>query len=116
MSFRKVAALEDLWSGEMMGLEVDGQCIVLVNLDDRIYAYDDACPHQNSRLSEGTLTEKTLRCSRHHWEFDASTGCGVNPRNTCLRGLPVMLDGKNVLVDVNHDGSLGAIANGGSEQ
>lgn len=46
MGFQKVAKVEDLWSGEMMGLEVNGECILLVNVDNRIYAYADICPHQ----------------------------------------------------------------------
>ena len=39
-----------------------------------IYAYADACPHQKSRLSEGSLIGNTLRCARHHWEFDVCYG------------------------------------------
>src|SRR5216683_7194832 len=100
VTFRKVASLNDLWSGEMMGLDVGGNSILLVNVDDHIYAYADACPHQNSRLSEGTLTDKTLRCARHHWEFDVCTGCGINPQNSSLRTFPVTLDGGDILVDV----------------
>lgn len=52
MSFQKIAKVEDLWSGEMLGLEVNGKQILLINIDDHIYAYADACPHQKSRLSE----------------------------------------------------------------
>lgn len=101
MSFRKVASLDDLWSGEMMGLEVDGTSILLVNLDDRIYAYADSCPHQKSRLSEGSLTGKTLQCARHNWEFDVCTGRGINPQNACLREFPVALESGDILVDVD---------------
>jgi len=101
MSFQKVAKVEDLWSGEMIGLEANGESILLVNVDNHIYAYADACPHQKSRLSEGTLTDKIIRCARHHWEFDVCTGCGVNPQNTCLRAFPTRLDGQDILVDVN---------------
>jgi toluene monooxygenase system ferredoxin subunit len=104
MSFRKVASLDDLWSGEMIGLEVDGNCILLINVEDQIYAYADACPHQNSRLSEGSLDGKTLRCARHHWEFDISTGKGVNPQNACLITFPVAFENRDILVDV--DGSV----------
>lgn len=114
MSFRKVAALDDLWSGEMTSREIDGESILLVNIDDRIYAYADVCPHQKSRLSEGTLTEKTIRCARHHWEFDVCSGCGINPRNTCLRGFPVKLDGKDILVDVK-DAPVEVSGHGGNE-
>jgi toluene monooxygenase system ferredoxin subunit len=116
MSFRKVAVLEDLWSGEMKGLEVDGERVLLVNLDDRIYAFADVCPHQKSSLSEGTLMNKTIRCARHHWEFDVTTGCGINPRNACLRMFPVKLDGEDVLVDVDHENPSRANAGGGTEK
>lgn len=101
MSFRKIAALEDLWSGEMICREVNGKPILLINVEDHIYAYADVCPHQKSRLSEGTLTEKTLRCARHHWEFEVRTGSGINPRNTCLKMFPVRLEGEDILVDVS---------------
>lgn len=105
MSFRKVAALEELWSGEMTCREIDGEPILLINIDDHIYAYADSCPHQKSRLSEGTLTEKTLRCARHHWEFEVCTGSGINPRNTCLKMFPVRLEGEDILVDVSSGAS-----------
>jgi toluene monooxygenase system ferredoxin subunit len=100
MGFQRVASIEDLWSGEMLAVEVNGELVLLVNIDNHIYAYADACPHQNSRLSEGTLTNKTLRCARHHWEFDICTGAGVNPQNTCLRVFPVTLVGDDILVDL----------------
>jgi toluene monooxygenase system ferredoxin subunit len=101
MSFQKVAKREDLWSGEMTGLEVNGKRILLVNIDNHLYAYADACPHQNSRLSEGALTDKILRCARHQWEFDVCSGSGVNPQNACMRPFPIRLDGEDILVDVD---------------
>lgn len=101
MSFQRVASLDDLWSGEMTGLEVHGQQILLINLDDQVYAYSDSCPHQNSKLSEGDLLASTLRCARHHWEFEAATGQGINPRNACLKGFPVLMQNREILVDLD---------------
>jgi toluene monooxygenase system ferredoxin subunit len=101
MSFRRVASLDDLWSGEMKALEVDGKDILLINVDDHVYAYGNACPHQKSRLSEGRLMGTILRCARHHWEFDVSTGRGVNPKNARLRVFPVALESRDILVDVD---------------
>jgi toluene monooxygenase system ferredoxin subunit len=92
MGFQKVAKMEDLWSGEMMGLEVNGERVLLVNVDQHIYAYADTCPHQKSRLSEDTLTSKILRCATHHWEFDVCSGSGVNPRNACLKLFPTRVE------------------------
>ena len=116
MDFQKVAKTGDLWSGEMMGLEVNGERILLVNVDNHIYAYADACPHQKSRLSEGTLTDKILRCARHHWEFDICSGSGVNPQNSCLTVFPSRLNGEDILVDIDEVTSLGAAVDGEKEQ
>lgn len=101
MAFQKAATLDDLWSGEIMAVEVRGEHILLANVDGQIYAYADSCPHQNSRLTEGTLTGKLLRCARHHWEFDVCSGAGINPQNTCLRAFPITLRGEDILVDVD---------------
>jgi toluene monooxygenase system ferredoxin subunit len=114
VTFRKVASLDELWNGEMMGLDVSGNSIVLVNLDDHIYAYADACPHQRSRLSEGRLVGKTLRCARHHWEFDVCTGHGINPQNACLKMLPVTIDSGDILLDLDCERSAESAA--GSEK
>jgi nitrite reductase/ring-hydroxylating ferredoxin subunit len=85
----------------MMGLDVDGTAILLVNLDDHIYAYSDACPHQKSRLSEGTLTENILRCARHQWEFDVCTGHGLNPEDACLKVFPVTIESGYIFLDLD---------------
>jgi toluene monooxygenase system ferredoxin subunit len=116
MDFQKVVKIGDLWSGEMMGLEVNGERILLVNVDNHIYAYADACPHQKSRLSEGTLTDKILRCARHHWEFDVCSGSGVNPQNSCLRVVPIRLNGEDILVDIDALRTLGAGVDGEKER
>lgn len=112
MGFERVAKTEDLWSGEMMGVEMEGRPVLLVNIDSRIYAHLDACPHQNSRLSEGTLTGTVLRCSRHHWEFDVCSGAGVNPQNARLTPLPVRIDGEDILVDIDAVEPSGPAAKG----
>lgn len=116
MGFERVASTDDLWSGEMMGLEVDETRILLVNIDSRIYAHLDACPHQNSRLSEGTLTGTTLRCARHQWEFDACSGAGVNPQSARLTPVPVKLDGEDILVDIAAVRTLGSTTKGESDR
>jgi toluene monooxygenase system ferredoxin subunit len=109
MTLRKVASLDDLWSGEMMGLDVDGNDVLLVNVDDHVYAYADACPHQKSRLSEGSLIGKTLRCARHHWEFDVCAGRGLNPENACLKVFRVTIENRDILLDLD-DERFGQIA------
>jgi toluene monooxygenase system ferredoxin subunit len=80
---------EDLWIGEMIGLELAGVPVLLVNIEAEVRAYADSCPHQRSRLSEGELASRVLTCGTHLWEFDALTGQGINPSTSQLARLPV---------------------------
>jgi toluene monooxygenase system ferredoxin subunit len=101
MSFRKVSTLDDLWSGEMSGIHVDGRQLLLVNVEGVIHAYADACPHQRSLLSKGSLEGKILTCPTHFWEFDVSTGRGINPRGACLAAYAVRVQDGDIFVELD---------------
>jgi len=100
MAFCRVMALAELWSGEMVATVVDGKKLVVLRVDDQVFAYEDRCAHQGVALSEGRLTGTTLTCSAHQYEYDVCTGRGINPKNLCLRGYAVRLENGDVLVDV----------------
>ena len=70
-----VMAEDNLWEGELTGIEVAGKKLVLLNVDGEIRAFEDRCP----QLSEGDIDGRTLTCAVHLWEFDAVTGEGANP-------------------------------------
>jgi toluene monooxygenase system ferredoxin subunit len=82
--FVEVAAAADLWVGEMEAFDVGGREVLVVHLDDGFHAYDGICPHQSFSLVEGVLDDNILTCAAHAWEFDAATGEGTNPRDSCL--------------------------------
>jgi toluene monooxygenase system ferredoxin subunit len=100
MAFQKIAKVDELWSGEMIALECEGQHVLLVNLDGAIRAYADSCPHLRTRLSEGSLVGYVLVCSAHGWQFDARTGEGVNPRTACLKSFAIQLENEDILLDI----------------
>jgi toluene monooxygenase system ferredoxin subunit len=100
MAFQKVATVDDLWSGEMLALEAEGQAVLLVNVEGRIRAYADVCPHLRTRLSAGSLQRNVLACSTHGWEFDVCTGQGINPKTACLESFAVKVEHGDILVDV----------------
>jgi toluene monooxygenase system ferredoxin subunit len=93
--------LEDLWEGEMAGVEVAGTKVLLVNIDGEIRAYRNRCPHQAWALSEGDLDDGTITCVNHMWMFDARSGQGVNPDNCALTSYPAQVTEDGVImVDV----------------
>ena len=100
MAFRKVATLDELWDGEMTVLEIEGHVVLLVNVDGGIHAYADSCPHLGTRLSQGSLQRNVLTCATHGWEFDASTGQGINPKTAGLESFAVKVENGDILIDV----------------
>jgi toluene monooxygenase system ferredoxin subunit len=102
MAFSKVAAVDDLWSGEMTTVEIEGRHILLVNIEGEVRAYLDACPHKRTPLSIGMLRGGTLTCATHQWEFDLRSGKGINPADACLEPVDVRLENGNILLEVNH--------------
>jgi toluene monooxygenase system ferredoxin subunit len=88
-----------LWAGEMLGLTVDGEPVLLVNVGGKVCAYRDACLHQGRALSDGTLEGTILTCKAHGWSYDVTNGCGINPEDTRLRRLPVEVRDGQILVD-----------------
>jgi toluene monooxygenase system ferredoxin subunit len=77
-----VATLDDLWEGEITDVRVGNELILLVHLSGGdIRAYQGYCPHQRTTLADGKLEGCILTCAAHSWQFDLSTGEGVNPKS-----------------------------------
>jgi toluene monooxygenase system ferredoxin subunit len=97
--YRVATTLGELWSGEMRGVSVGGRRVLLVRVEDQVFAYEDRCVHQGVPLSDGRLEGREIVCHAHEWRFDACTGRGTNPAGSRLRACPVRIEGERVLVD-----------------
>jgi toluene monooxygenase system ferredoxin subunit len=100
MSARKVATLDEVWAGEKLGIEVDHRRILIVNVDGVVCAYEDRCRHKGVRLSEGHLDGCVLTCAAHGWQYDASTGLGINPQGVALPRYEVTVVGDDIMVEL----------------
>ncbi len=84
-SYVELMEADSLWDGEMESFDVGDAEVLVVKVDGQIRAYDGICPHQSQSLVEGELEGGVLTCQAHEWQFDARTGRGINPRDTCLQ-------------------------------
>ncbi len=100
MTFRRVGLLAELWSGDLQPVRVDGVAVVLVRIDDAVHAYEDRCAHLGVELSRGTLDGRVLTCSAHHWQYDATSGRGLNPAHACLKRFPTRIEDGVIYVAV----------------
>ena len=78
--------------------------ILLLKIDGRFHAYQGRCPHQGAALMDGDLEGELLTCAAHRWQFDATTGQGVNPASARLKRFPVHIVERRVLIDVEPGG------------
>jgi 3-phenylpropionate/trans-cinnamate dioxygenase ferredoxin subunit len=69
-----VAAVTAVPEGEARGFEMEGEEIVLCNVDGEIYALQGSCTHQELPLDGGVVEDGVLTCEWHGAEFDVCTG------------------------------------------
>lgn len=55
-------------------LRREGLEIVLFNIEGRVYAIGDTCPHAGSSLCTGRLDGHIIQCPAHGLRFDVRTG------------------------------------------
>ena len=100
-------ALKDFWEGEVTDVEVEGELVMLVHLEEgKVKAYQGVCPHQEVMLANGSWDpdSRILVCAGHNWEFDLNTGAGCNPADVQLYEYPVRLTDDAVEVGIPQDG------------
>jgi 3-phenylpropionate/trans-cinnamate dioxygenase ferredoxin subunit len=65
---------DELQNGEMRGVTVGGNELLLARVEDHYYAASNLCPHLKAKLARGTLTGTILTCPRHGSQFDLKDG------------------------------------------
>jgi toluene monooxygenase system ferredoxin subunit len=105
MTFAKVAVLDELWGGELTRVVVGKRPVLLVRTGETVVAYEDRCAHLGVPLSQGRLEGTVLTCSAHEWQYDVTTGRGINPATACLRRFDVRGEEGQVWVDVDPAGA-----------
>jgi len=101
---------DELAPGERVIRELNGRSVGVFNIDGRLYALRNLCPHAGGALCLGPVTGTTLparesafvygmegrilRCAWHGWEFEIETGrCLPDPRMRAKTYLVVVEDG-----------------------
>jgi nitrite reductase/ring-hydroxylating ferredoxin subunit len=97
--FIAVGKTGDLAPGEMKFVAVDGERVVLANVEGALYALRDMCGHRNAPLSRGKLTGCLIECPLHFAQFDVRTGELVDgPVSTPVPIYEVRVEGDTVYV------------------
>ena len=95
----RVAALNDIPKGEAKAIRAgEGRSIALFNVDGRIYATDNQCPHMGYPLTRGAVRHGVLTCDWHGRSFDLEGGGCFNYECADLETFPVEVRGDEIWI------------------
>ena len=69
-----VCKTTEIIPGQMKKVSVDGNEILVTNIEGNYFAIDDTCTHAGATLSEGKLEDSTITCDWHGAKFDCKNG------------------------------------------
>jgi 3-phenylpropionate/trans-cinnamate dioxygenase ferredoxin component len=97
--YYKAADLSDLQAGKLHAVEVDGEPVCLIKLEDGIFAFTDNCTHISGPINEGQFDGCTVTCPWHGARFDVRTGKVLRgPARQDLYTYQVKVENDNVYV------------------
>lgn len=86
---------------EQARIEHEGKAYAVFRLDGGVYALDDVCSHEYSRLSEGEIWDDEVYCPKHGSRFCIRTGeVRSFPAFKPVGSYPVKVENGTILIDV----------------
>jgi 3-phenylpropionate/trans-cinnamate dioxygenase ferredoxin subunit len=96
-----VGGLGDLRANRLV-VETNGVSVLIVRAAGSIVAIENECPHLGSRLSDGQVSGRVIRCAAHGYRWDLATGRPMQglrgQRRRPLREVPVRLAGDRIML------------------
>ncbi len=88
-------------SGTLVAVRAGDRWYGLANVDGRLYAIDNNCPHNGGPLGKGELRGREVVCPWHGWRWDVTTGRNVWPGSDWrVPRLPVRVVGDEIQLPV----------------
>ena len=98
MTWKVVCKLSELVDGELCETNVVGIKILLVRVNQSIFAYPPFCPHMEEPLVNGFCDGETLTCAKHLWQWNISTGAAEGAAEKPLLMYETKIEEENVYI------------------
>ena len=100
----RVCAQAEIAPDTVKAFDVDDKRLAVFNIAGKFYVTDDECTHASASLADGMLEGDVIECCMHLGAFHVPTGeVKAPPCTVALRTYKVMLQGDEVLVDLDRD-------------
>lgn len=69
-----IGRLSEFVERQPQKIDFDGEDVLVVRIDDEVFAVSDTCTHAEVSLSEGDVVDCTIECWLHGSAFNLRTG------------------------------------------
>ena len=96
-----VGKTTEITPGQMKKVSIDGNEIVVSNVDGNYFAINDTCSHSGGSLSEGKFENSTITCDLHGAKFDCKTGKLIKfpAKINDLESYKVVVESDNIIIE-----------------
>ena len=81
-------------------VSVNGVELVLTNVKDRLYCFENRCPHEEVKLSLGCIKNKKIKCALHGYSFNLETGLSSEEDLERLKVYQVKREQTGIFVEI----------------
>lgn len=90
--------IEEIPPGSSRLITVDGKEVALFNLEGRLYAVGNRCPHRSGPLVKGKIEGEAVRCPIHGWLFDLENGQCLTRPSASIPTWPVSCENGEIVL------------------
>jgi nitrite reductase/ring-hydroxylating ferredoxin subunit len=96
-----IASTKSVPPGGMIPINLNGQSILLANVNDKYYAIGNVCTHMGCFLTNGYLKDNRVQCFCHDSIFDVTTGAVVQgPATETEPSFKLVVKGDDIFADI----------------
>ena len=101
MEYIRIAKIKDFAEKNIKSFTILGKKVGIIKKgDERFFATEVGCKHQNADLTKGKIKGMIVTCHRHNWQYDLESGKCLNNESPDLRKHGLYLDGEDIYVSL----------------
>ena len=103
----KLCTIDDLPEGHGKKVKIGRHTIAVFKYRDKVYAFQNACPHQSADLSKGYIRDRKLYCRLHHWAFELESGAYLFNPHMSIHTYTVHIENGIVYLELTQKSAYG---------
>lgn len=96
--YQRVCKVQDIPPGTSQVFTVHERPIAVFNVEGRLYAIYNVCPHEGGPLGEGHVKGCVVTCPWHDLAFDLRNGQGTDGGGYCVGSYEVRVEEEEVFI------------------